>query len=177
MGQKIMKGVQIVLMSFMILIIAICVFFIVNTLTHKDRPSKLFGYYIFELSGDSMRPEYKKGDLVFVKAPKDGVYAVDMIVTYESEGGQIITHKIVRIEDEYIICRGTSDNNTTDDNPITKDMIFGAVQGSFKNFEKIKSFITTPWGILAILLYGILIFEGIPFLAKKLFGKEWFHEN
>jgi len=177
MGEKIIKGIQIFLTAIMVLLILICVMFIVNTLTHKDEPSKLFGYYLFELSGDSMRPDYKKGDLVFVKAPKDGVYAIDMIVTYENEDGAIITHKIVRIEDDKIICRGTSDNNTSDDDPITKDMIFGYVRGHWKGFANVKSFVTSPWGIVTLLLYGILIFEGIPFLGKKLFGKEWFHEN
>lgn len=172
MGKKITNIIQIVLAAIMVLIILLCAMFIINTLTHKDEPSKIFGFYIFELSGDSMRPEYKKGDLVFVKAPKDGVYMTDMVVTYKSKDGATITHKIVKIEGDLITCRGTSENNTTDDAPITADMIYGQVRGAWAGFGNVKSFVTSPWGILAILLYGVLIFEGIPFIAKKLFGKE-----
>ena len=172
MAKKITNIVQIFLAVIMFAVILLCVIFIVNTLSHKGEPSRMFGYYLFELTGDSMRPEYKKGDLVFVKAPKDGIYAADMVVTYKSKDGSIITHKIVRIEGDQIICRGTSDNNTSDDSPITADMIYGQVCGDWAGFVNVKNFITSPWGIIAIILYGLLIFEGIPFIAKKLFGKE-----
>ena len=172
MGKKILNIVQIILTAIMVIVIVLCAIFCINTLTHKGEPSKMFGYYLFELSGDSMRPDYKKGDLVFVKPPKDGIYMVDMVVTYKSKDGAIVTHKIVRIEDDLIICRGTSENNTTDDSPITADMIYGQVHNTWEGFAKVKEYVTSPWGIISILLYGILIFEGIPFLGKKLFGKE-----
>jgi signal peptidase len=172
MMKKIIKGFQIFSFILMIIIIGLCLYFIIDTLTHKDRPSKMFGFYLFELSGDSMRPDYKKGDLVFVKPPKDGVYAVDMVVTYKSEDGLVITHQIVKIEDDQITCQGLSKNNTTPDEPITQDMIYGQVVGSWKGFGPFKKFISSQWGVITIVLYAILIFEGMPFIYKKLFGKE-----
>ena len=50
---------------------------------------------------------------------------------------------IVKIEDDQITCQGLSKNNTTPDAPITQDMIYGQVVGSWKDFGPFKKFISS----------------------------------
>ena len=75
-----------------------------------------------------MEPTIKKDDIIFAKITKD-VNENDIIV-FEKEN-VIITHRIIKIEENKIITKG--DNNNSDDEAIEKSEIIGKVFFTIKN--------------------------------------------
>lgn len=171
MLEKVFKVLQIIIAGVLILIIGICLIFIGKRIINKDEPTNMFGYYFFEVEAYSMWPEIDYGDLVIDRKPKNGEYEVGMIVTYKASDGATVTHRIVRIEDDMIICQGISHNNESEDSPITSDMIYGEVVSIWRNYRGFINFVKSPIGIILIVITAGLIFGGVP-LMKLVFKKE-----
>lgn len=88
---------------------------------HKDY-TDFFGYTIFEVSTGSMKDTLNIYDVILVKITKE--VKQNDIITYKYED-EIITHRIVEIDEEKIITKG--DANNTEDKVIKKDNIIGKV--------------------------------------------------
>lgn len=88
----------------------------------------IFGFSFFKVMTGSMEPTIKKDDIIFAKITKD-VKENDIIV-FEKEN-VIITHRIIKIEENKIITKG--DNNNSDDEAIGKSEIIGKVIFTIKN--------------------------------------------
>ena len=63
--------------------------------------------------GGSMFPTINQGDLIIIKSPREEIKA-GMIVAYDVEGdfaenGELIIHRVIRIEGERLITKGDSD--------------------------------------------------------------------
>ena len=71
------------------------------------------------LSG-SMEPTLSVNDLVIVRAAES--YAEGDVVVYQS-GSSLVIHRIVRVEDEYVVTRG--DANNTEDDPVSLSAVKG----------------------------------------------------
>ncbi len=71
------------------------------------------------LSG-SMEPTLSVNDLVIVRAA--GSYAEGDVVVYQS-GSSLVIHRIVRVEDEYVVTKG--DANNTEDDPVSLSAVKG----------------------------------------------------
>lgn len=95
--------------------------------------SGVFKFSISAIASDSMYPEIKKGDAVILeKADEENLKTLQkgMIIAYK-EGDQVITHRILTIEEiegkTYITTKG--DNNSSKDvTKKTKDDIIGIVR-------------------------------------------------
>ena len=109
------------------------------------------------LSG-SMEPTLKIGSVTYYKkVPKDQIYAKD-IITFRSNEGIIVTHRIYSINGEDYITKGDA-NNTTDGERVSYDKVLG--KNSTTNIPYlgyILHFLRT--NIFApLLIVAILIFE------------------
>lgn len=84
--------------------------------------TNFFGYTIFEISTGSMKDTLNVYDVVLVKITNE----VDKndIITYQY-GDEMITHRIVEINDNEIVTKG--DANNTEDKRITKEDVVGKV--------------------------------------------------
>ena len=71
------------------------------------------------LSG-SMEPTLSVNDLVIVRAAEP--YAEGDVVVYQS-GSSLVIHRIVRVEDEYVVTKG--DANNTEDDPVSLSAVKG----------------------------------------------------
>ena len=100
---KVLNAIKNIILSILFVVyFAFVILMTVLVLNFNDYNVTEFGSTSLIIINDEISNEsYKKGDLVFVKAPKDGVYAVDMVVTYKSKDGATITHKIVKIERDW----------------------------------------------------------------------------
>lgn len=178
MVKKIFSIIEKVFIGFIIIAILILGIFLVKKAVNKDKPTKMFGYYIFSVSSDSMYKENDKdslsrGDLIFVKALKDDEYEVGMVITYLSDSSSMpVTHKIVKREDNIITTRGISVNNTSDDEPFDVSQILGQVKGVWHGYEKFLNWTKSPLGIISIAGSLFLIFEGFNLIQKTNDKKE-----
>lgn len=83
----------------------------------------MFGLSFLVVTTGSMEPEINIGELVIIQE-KDK-YKKDDIVTYLDKDGFLITHRIVEINDSFMITKG--DNNNVLDEPGSVETIKGKV--------------------------------------------------
>lgn len=104
----------------------------------KENPVKLFGFAFLIVGTGSMEPEIQAGELIIIKEKKN--YEKEDIVTYLDKDGFLTTHRIVEINNEYLITKG--DNNDLNDEKI--------------NFQNIKGKVVFHSKILGIFVYYYL---------------------
>lgn len=132
-----------------ILIMGIC-YYQINI--KKSEYVNLFGYSFFEVISGSMADTINIGDLVIIKL-KDYDLNVNDIITYK-KNNDIITHRIVEINGESLICKG--DNNNTEDAPITRDIIIGKKVYMIQGVGTIKEVLFTSKVMLSIIITIVL---------------------
>lgn len=176
MNKKTFKIIEGIITGLLISIIVILSIFCFQRIFFKDKPAKILGIYIFEVSSYSMYSEGDKdslnvGDLVFVI--KDKEYEVGNVVSYLKEGEtKPTTHKIVRIENGQYITKGINkEGNPSEDDPIEYNDILGSVRATWHGFANVKNFILSPYFIIGIVVVFVGSYFGLSFLEKKMLNK------
>ena len=98
----------------------------------------------------SMEPELYKDDVIIVV--KAGEYAVGEVVVYQAHG-MLVVHKIVELDGDTVITKGTA-NNTADD-PISIKDIKGKVVHVFPGMGYIINTVKSPIVTLSILALAV----------------------
>lgn len=171
-----MRAVKIIGKAFSIILTVILVFFLVCSVytvlvrvtTDEPQPD-VFGWSWAVVISGSMEPNIKVDDLIIVH--RQNSYALKDVITFRSESGRsVITHRIVGETSVGFITRGDN-NNVNDFDPITKDRIIGKVVMVIPGIGKFISLLQTPFGLLLILLVGILLIKA-PNPLKKIKKKK-----
>ncbi len=128
----------------------------------EELPNVL-GYKTAVVLSGSMDPTFSAGDILLYH--EEAEYEVGDIVIFKCDG-YYVTHRIVGAEGEYFITKGdandTEDLELLDPSQIEGEMVLIVPRiGSFVNF------LTTPLGLLIMILLGVVIFE-----VPKFFNKE-----
>lgn len=71
-----------------------------------------------------MAPNFNKEDLIIIKEEKE--YEVGDIITFKNLDGIYVTHRIIEKDENGFITKGDN-NNTKDDEKVTKEQICGKV--------------------------------------------------
>ncbi len=117
---------------FAVLIILIYnIFLLIISDYDNNDAAGIFGIKAYVITTESMNPTLKKGDLILIKQCKN-VKVGDIITFNQKETGEIITHRITRIEENGYITKG--DDNSNEDSKIVKKE---EIQG--------KEIIKIPW--------------------------------
>lgn len=85
---------------------------------------KPFGIEAFVVKSNSMSPIFNRNDIIIIKEQKE--YKVGDIITYESNNGEIVTHRIIEKDENVFYTKGDN-NNTKDEDPICISDIKGKV--------------------------------------------------
>lgn len=162
---KILEIIKNIIINLIIFILGIIAIFTIWTSIQLNVQNKeyvnLFGYSIFSTETGSMSPTIKKGDIVIVKIGEQ-VQEQD-IITYKQDTS-FITHRIIKIDENSIIVKG--DNNNTQDEAITQDMIIGKVVYIIKNVEIWKNVFSDMKVIIPIIITVILLVILISYKEK-----------
>ncbi len=113
-----------------------------------------FGYGAAVVLSGSMEPTYSVDDLIIVKEQAD--YVLDDIVVYQ-DGGILVVHRIVDIDEEQVITKGDA-NNTTDE-PIEVSVIKGKVLFAVPSVGPLVEFLKSPIGTIIVVALAILLVE------------------
>lgn len=155
--KKIISKVILVIII-LIIIITVYAFFQVNVF-HKTYIN-LLGYTFFEVGTGSMEPTIKIGDIVIEKIVKDKEkLGKNDIISYKKEN-TIITHRIIDIQDNYIITKGDYNNKT--DTPFEKKEVIGKVIKIIPNISILVKVIKTKkvyMMIIATIIMFIITFS------------------
>lgn len=112
-----------------------------------------FGFGTSVVLTGSMEPTLSVNDLVVIRAAD--TYAVDDVVVYQS-GSSLVIHRIVRVEDEYVVTRG--DANNTEDDPVPLSAVKGRMAFSIPFLGLPVRMLQSPLGtILVIVLIAALM--------------------
>lgn len=163
---NIVKYVLLVVMFFVLTIV------VVQRVTNNK--VKIFGYSMYNIISESMKPQYEIGDVVVAKTVKEEELRVGDNIVYKGEKAdfkdKIVTHKLVRIQrgsPRKYTTRGIS--NLVDDPEITFNQIQGRVIGKsviLSFFSKIANDNVLFYAIIFI-PFTILVFADINDVIKE----------
>ena len=126
---RVNKGINIVIYSILIIIMAYNISLIMQSILKRDKTPSFLGIKTYVIISGSMEPNINIGDLVVAKKIK-GELQVGDIISYR-KGHSVITHRISqKTEDENgeKIYKTKGDNNNTEDSEeIRKEDIEGKV--------------------------------------------------
>ncbi len=120
----------------------------------KEFPVNLFGLSFLCVSTGSMEPSINIGECIIINRKEK--YFKNDIVTYLDNDGFLITHRIIDIDEDNVICKG--DNNNLNDPEVSVDNIKGKVIIHSKTLGFFIIYILKPLICIYVL---ILIFFSI----------------
>lgn len=153
-----MKKVKKILFTIVTVILVILLayniynFIMIKVLKHDV--ATINGYTMLEVVSGSMKPTINVGDMIIINT-KDKNYKENDIVTYYDKNHNLITHRIININDTEIVTKG--DNNNTEDEAIYSQEIIGKYVTKIANLGIILSSLKSPFTMIMILIIGILI--------------------
>lgn len=127
---------------------------LVRTLTNEEHP-KFFGFSSAVVISGSMSGTIEVNDLVICLEKSE--YGTGDIITYVSESGSLVTHRIISESDVGFITKGDA-NNTPDTVPVSQSNITGKVVCVIPKIGSFIEFMRTPLGLMCLTLAGFIIF-------------------
>ena len=120
----------------------------------KRGESVKFGYFCAIIGSGSMEPTISINDLLFIKAAPH--YQIGDIVTYVSQSGSLVTHRVKEVSSQGYIAQG--DANNIPDEEITRQRVMGRVVFSLPLVGGITDAILSPTGIIFLVCTFLLIY-------------------
>lgn len=148
------KIINLILNTIIVLIFICLIFSAYNfvSLNILDKSyTNYFGYTYFQILTGSMENEIMVDDFVFVDITKD--VKVDDVISFVVDD-QVITHRVIEIDDDVIITKG--DANNAEDAPISYDQVIGKVVYIGREYGKYLKVITEPIVMISFFLTIIL---------------------
>lgn len=154
---KVFSNIVIILLVF---VLAFAVYNFVNVKLLKKDYSNLFGYTYFDIVTGSMVDAIHIDDYVFVKLTKN--VSENDVISFKSNG-IVVTHRIIKIDNDKIITKG--DANNVIDKAITIDNVIGKVVYIGKGYGTILKTLSTP--IVFITLFATILLFSYYFSLNK----------
>lgn len=164
------KALKIVfnVIAWIILILALIVTILVFSSDKNNGVANLFGYIPLTVESDSMKPTFKKDDLIIVKEIDDiNSLKKDDVITFWTidiiEGQRVKnTHRIVEVNEENgtksFITRGDANDSNDSYNVYASDIIGKWTNAKIGSFGKVMSFLRTKTGFFICILIPIALF-------------------
>ncbi|XXM72923.1 signal peptidase I [Lysinibacillus sphaericus] len=157
MGKKFVKGIM-----YLAAAAALCciVFLLFSTYQAKKDPQKIpaiFGYKPMTVLTNSMKPEISAGDIVLVKETEVGDIRKGDILTFETTGGKVITHRVSQVTQGGFITKGDN-NNVADKKKADPSNVLGTVSFILPNAGFIAKFISSKLGFSLFVLLPFLLY-------------------
>ncbi len=120
-------------------------------MTNGELLTKVAGFSVLRVDSGSMEPSISVGDILIIK--ECGNYEVNDVITYNVDNDYLVTHRIIeKKEDNNFVTKGDN-NNTKDNDKVTKENIEGKVILN----SKLLKFVYKHWFIAIIVVLLILI--------------------
>lgn len=154
--------VRVVLVVVFVLLL-ICNWYFIAARSLKGEQPTLFGYSAAAVVSGSMTGTIDVNDMVIIH-PQDS-YSCEDIITFKSNSGNLVTHRIQEITEDGYITKGDA-NNTPDEEIVTEDKVVGSVVMIIPKVGLLVSALRTPLGIFCVVLVGGLL-ASITFWQKE----------
>ena len=146
-------------------VILVLLLIIAGALLSKGEAPTIMGYKFLTVLTGSMEPEIKVGSLVVAKETPINNLKVEDIITYKTKNNSsLVTHRIVKInENGSLVTKGDA-NNTCDIGEVNEDQLQGKVILKLSRLGTIIQMLKQNI-ILVILVLIVIMF--IPEIIKK----------
>ena len=121
--------------------------------------SRLAGFYCFNIISPSMEPEYRVGDLIYVKeVDPTTIKEGDVITFLVNEDLVVGTHRVVRVdmESQHFYTKGDA-NDIEDQEPVHFNNVIGVPKFSIPKLGYVSDFIQNPPGMYITIGVGIIL--------------------
>lgn len=135
--------------------------------------SRLVGLQVFHVISPSMEPNYRVGDLIYVKAvDPDSVKVGDPITFVLNEDLVVATHRVVAIDSENRQFTTKGDANKTEDAaPVHFNNLIGIPVFSIPFLGYVSAYIQKPPGMYVAMILGAFLLAAV-FLPELLIKKD-----
>ncbi|MCG3419878.1 signal peptidase I [Oceanobacillus jordanicus] len=167
--KKVLKGLGNIGIVFLVVFILLLGYSLIQTVKQPGSNANVLGYQLMNVLSDSMDPIFHAGDMVVLSDDVDSVKVGD-IITFEQEGGTLVTHRIIS---EQMTAQGTvyetkgDANNVTDEGFVKGEDIHGAYSFHIPMAGSVAMFLKSPSGLVVLgaipLLYVSIV------LMRKLY--------
>ncbi len=123
----------------------------------------LFSYKPLVVQTNSMEPTLKVGEVIYIKTVNIKEIKENDIVTYSMSNGKLITHRVYKKTNEYLITKGDRNNTVDSEKVYSKNLIGKSSKIAIPYIGFIISFIKENYYIVFILILII----GLDFIINK----------
>lgn len=116
--------------------------------------TSILGYTLLEVMSSSMEPTISKEDFIIINH-HDKKYKKGDIITFYDDSKMLVTHRIIKIENNKIITKG--DHNKTEDDAISKEKVVGKYVFRIKGGGKVVAHLKNPFIIIIVVILIILL--------------------
>ncbi len=135
---------------------------------------RLMGYHVYSVTSDSMNPTLNEGNIIYVNPiPAEEILEDDIISFYiGSDENNIITHRVISINEEegYFETKGDN-NNTKDEDPVYFDNYLGRLTYDLPGGLFILNLVDSIIGKIILILFLIVALI-LWILADRSKGKQ-----
>lgn len=149
----VLKILKIAVCVIIALLLVLQLYMLVMQKAFKKADADVFGFRAAVVLTGSMESAISPGDLIVTE--KRNGYAVGDIVTYMTDGGASITHRIVRTTAEGYITKGDA-NDSEDADVVKSEAVSGKVVLTVPYIGHAVLFLKTPAGMLSLLAAAVL---------------------
>lgn len=152
--KKIKKVVKWLLVTVVSIVFAFNIYSFISIKVLKNDLVTIGGYSILEVISGSMEPTIHVGDLIIIDT-KASDYKSGDIVTFVDVDGSFVTHRLVEIENNYIVTKG--DANESLDEAMPKNSLVGKCTKRVRYLGEIFSTIRKPFVLVFIFIIGLVL--------------------
>lgn len=154
------KVLKIIAKIIEILVFTLIGIYVLLTIFQKvSNNSSIFGYRMFTVASNSMKPSYEIGDVIVVKQINKNDLKVGDVVSYLGTRAdmkdKIVTHRIISIDGDDITLKG--DANTVEDPVINYSQIYGKVVYKTVVVTFVSSLVRNQFGFFFFIFAPIVI--------------------
>jgi signal peptidase len=150
------RVVSLVLWALVVALFALVVAGLVSKAVMGSGQPVVFGWSCASVLTGSMEPQIEPGDLVVSREQES--YAVGDVVTYLTETGSSVTHRVVAVSDEGLLTTRGDANNVDDSQPVEPANVVGAVVLVLPGVGLVLNWLATPTGAGAVALLVVALF-------------------
>lgn len=147
----------------LVVLVVLCAVFLMG--------SRMLGYRVFSVISGSMEPQYRVGDLIYVKEVDiNAIQVGDPITFVLNEDLVVATHRVIQVdaENKHFYTKGDA-NEIADHDPVHFNNVIGVPQFSIPLLGYVSDFIQNPPGMYITLAAGavLIILVFLPDMLRK----------
>lgn len=158
-----LKKIWSVASTVLVVLVVLCAVFLMG--------SRVMGYQVYTVISGSMEPNFRVGDLLYVKeVPVGEIRVGDAITFVQNEQLVVATHRVVRIDAEKQLFYTKGDANEIEDGPpVHFRNLIGRAEFSIPLLGYVSDFVQNPPGMYITIAAGavLIILVFLPDMLPK----------